>query len=88
MDIKNQIDQIEKHMNKEDIIEEVPKKSFGAIVEEVALEEGMSEEELQQALSELKKALLPNRATKPKKNKSAVKAKRKASRKSKQKNRK
>ena len=88
MSIKSQINDIKKYINKGDIIDDVPEKSIEEIVEEVAKEEGMSEEEMLQALSELKKALLPNRATKPKKDKSKVKAKRKASRKSKQKNRK
>lgn len=83
---------INKLLSDEEVIDEVPNKSIDEIVYEVANEERMTPEEVNQALQEVfakvKSIKTPSISkTNPKRNKKKEKARKKMSKKSKKKNR-
>jgi 3-deoxy-D-manno-octulosonic-acid transferase len=84
-------EQLEKAFTEEDIIEGVPAKSIEEIIREVAEEEGMTEEEVAEAIEKLSNLNFSlakkQRHTKAKRNKAKEKAKKKQAKKSKKRNR-
>lgn len=75
-------------VKEDEVIEGVEEKSLRKIIEEVAEEEGLTVEQVEEAYEILKKRFLSNQATKPKRVKAKAKAKRKQAKKSRKKNRK
>ena len=77
-----------KEFSADEVIEGVEEKGLRQIIEEVAEEEGLTVEQVEEAYEILKKRLLSSQATKPKRVKAKAKSKRKQAKKSRKKNRK
>ena len=90
--MKNEIqEQLNKAFTDEDVIKEVPEKSIEEIIREVAEEEGMTKEEVAQAIEKLSNMNFSleakKRHTKAKRDKVKEKKKKKQAKKSKKRNR-
>jgi hypothetical protein len=85
------LEDMKKLFSDEDVIDGLPEKSIEEIIREVAEEEGMTEEEVAEAIEELSNFQVglekKKRFTKAKVNKAKAKAKKKQAKKSKKRNR-